>query len=171
MLIMEKVIHVDEKDHELGLVSREEAHRKGLLHRISVIYLTREDGSILVQERMSGRLDHSCAGHVEPGEDYADAAKRELMEELGIAAELQELGKTSSGEIRPDRNHDHVRHIFIIFECRAEPGRLGKNDVKSVHWSDPKEVWEKMKTDPDNKKFCGGFKSSLEFFLKKRGLI
>ena len=35
------VILVDENDNELGIVSREKAHREGLLHRVVVVYLTK----------------------------------------------------------------------------------------------------------------------------------
>lgn len=113
------VILVDENDNELGVISIEKAHREGLFHRIVVVYLTKKNGQILVQERMSGRLDHSSAGHVDPGENYLEAAKRELKEELGIERELSELGKTISDEIEPEANNNRIRHIYKIFECQA----------------------------------------------------
>jgi len=68
----------------LGEVSVPEAHQKGLLHRISVVYLTNNKNQILIQKRSDGRLDHSAAGHVDVGESYLAAAERELEEELGV---------------------------------------------------------------------------------------
>ncbi len=165
------VIWVNENDAELGIISRKKAHQEGLLHRIAVIYLTRNNGEILIQERMSGRLDHSSAGHVNIGEDYLRAAKRELKEELGIKCNLVELGKTISDEAEPETERNRIRHIFKVFECQAEPGNLAKDEVKSVFWADPKTIYEEMKNDKGNNKFCGGFKSSLKFFLKKKNLI
>lgn len=167
----DNVVWVDENDNELGIVAREKAHREGLIHRIAVIYLTKKSGEILIQERMSGRLDHSSAGHVDIGEDYLQAAKRELKEELGVDCELVEIGKTISDEVEPETSQNRIRHIFKIFECKAEPGRLAKNEVRSVFWANPKTIFEEMKDDIGNKKFCGGFKASLKFFLEKKKLL
>lgn len=165
------VVWVDENDNELGVITREKAHHEGLIHRISVIYLTRKNREILIQERMSGRLDHSSAGHVDVGEDYLQAAKRELKEELGIECELNELGKTISDEVEPEADRNRIRHIFKVFECEAEPDSLAENEVRSVFWANPKTIYKEMKSDEDNKKFCGGFKTSLKFFLEKKKLI
>lgn len=161
---------VNENDEVIGTESRKIIHEKGLLHRISVIYLTREDGEILIQERMDGRLDHSSAGHVDIGENYLQAAKRELEEELGVKAELIKIGKTASDEIDP-KNKNRVRHIFEVFECQTDPGNLAESEVKSVFWADPKAIYEEMKNDADHKKFCGGFKASLKFYLESKKLI
>lgn len=168
---IDNVIWVDENDNEIGVISREKAHHEGLLHRIAVIYLTRKNGQILIQERMSGRLDHSSAGHVDAGEDYLQAAKRELKEELGIECNLIELGKTISDEVEPKADRNRIRHIFKVFECQAEPGNLAEDEVKSVFWADPKTIYEEMRGDVGNNKFCGGFKASLKFFLEKKKLI
>jgi isopentenyl-diphosphate delta-isomerase len=169
---MDKVIWVDENDQELGIIPGEKAHRGGLLERVVVVYVTREDGQVLVQERMDdGRFDHSSAGHVDPGEDYLQAAKRELKEELGIESDLVELGKTLSDESVPGEKPHRLRHLFKIFECRANPGKLQKEEVKSVFWANPKKIYEDMKNDPENKKFCGGFKISLKFYLEKKNLL
>jgi HAD superfamily hydrolase (TIGR01509 family) len=165
---IDDVIWVDEDDNELGVIPREKAHREGLLHRIAVIYLTRKDGQILIQERISGRLDHSSAGHVDPGESYLQAAQRELEEELGIKDDLVKLGKTVSDEIDPESDGKRIRHIFEIFECQAEPGHLAEGEVKGVFWADPKTIYEEMKGDIGNNKYCGGFKVSLKFFLEQK---
>lgn len=76
---MSNVIWVDENDAVLGEVDREKAHKEGLLHRVAAIYLVNDRGEILVNERAKdGYLDHSSAGHVDVGESYLEAAKREL---------------------------------------------------------------------------------------------
>src|SRR3990167_11017250 len=96
-----RVILVDEQDNVLGEITREKAHQEGLLHRVSATYLTNDRGEILVNERAKdGHLDHSSAGHVDVGESYLEAAKRELEEELGVVGvEFQDIGSTHAQDI------------------------------------------------------------------------
>lgn len=166
----DNVIWVDEKDNMLGEIPRDKAHKDGLLHRIAVVYVTKPDGKILVQERMSDHLDHSSAGHVDPGENYLDAAKRELCEELGICnVKLEEIAESISDEKHPDGRR--IRHKYKIYQLEGEPGKLCKEEVKSVFWADPLDIYDKMKFDPENKVYTGGFKDSLKTFLRIKNLI
>lgn len=163
----EQVVVVNEKDEVLGTMSREQSHRDGTPHRIAVTYVTNSKGQILIQVRMSERLDHSSAGHVDPGEEYLDAARRELSEELGITdVELQWLGNLVSEEKFPDENIHRV-HAMGIFMCEAEPQKLNEEEVKDVYWADPKEVLKEMQENQSDLKYCNGFRTSLELFLNK----
>lgn len=156
------IIWIDNNDNPLGEISLEKAHQEGLLHRISAIYLTDNNNQILIQKRTDGRLDHSAAGHVDIGESYLEAAKRELEEELGVSGiTLQEVGDCSSKE-----NSKKTRHRFKVFECKTNPGKLDPNEVEEVFWANPVEIWNDMKNDKDDKKYCGGFKATLELYLK-----
>lgn len=157
------IIWIDENENDLGEVSVSRAHQEGLLHRISVVYLTNNENQILIQERNDGRLDHSAAGHVDAGELYLEAAKRELEEELGVeGVELTKIGDCSSKE-----NGDKIKHKFRVFQCKTNPGKLNPDEVEEVFWADPGEIWEDMKGDDDDRKYCGGFKSTLELFLRE----
>lgn len=157
------IIWIDENENELGEVSIVRAHEEGLLHRISVVYLINDKSQILIQKRNDGRLDHSAAGHVDAGESYLEAAKRELEEELGVKGiDLQEVGDCSSIE-----DGEKIRHKFKVFQCNANPGNLDPEEVKEVFWADPVEIWNDMRGDNDDKKYCGGFKSTLELFLRE----
>ncbi len=161
---MSNVIWVDDQDKVLGEITREKAHREGLIHRIAVIYVVNEKGEILVNERAEdGHLDHSSAGHVDVGESYLKAAKRELEEELGISrARLKECGLTWA----QDRNKNSKnKHMMKIFMCKATPVRLKKDEVKSVFWMNAKTIQTDMKIHPQ--KYTNGFRSSLAVFLKR----
>ncbi|MDO8581956.1 MAG: NUDIX domain-containing protein [bacterium] len=163
---MDKVIWVDEHDKELGIIEKEKAHREGLCDRIVIVYVTRANGDILVQERMDdGRLDHSAAGHVDPGEDYFTAAMRELKEELGVVADLTEIGRGMSGEKGLEVDGYNICHLFKVYVCQAEPRALAKREVKSVYWANPHDVWREMEKDYMEKKYCGAFKVSLKIYL------
>src|SRR3989338_7557249 len=130
------VIWIDENENDLEEVSLARAHKEGLLHRISVVYLTDDKGQILVQKRDDGRLDHSAAGHVDAGETYLEAAARELEEELGVkGAQLTEVGDCISKE-----NGGRIRHRFKVFQCRTNPGKLNPDEVEEVFWANPREI-------------------------------
>jgi isopentenyl-diphosphate delta-isomerase type 1 len=85
----EPVDLVDENDHIVGVAERDEAHGK-LPHRAVHIFVFNSKGELFIQQRSlsrrgcPGMWDSSAAGHVDSGESYESAAKRELKEELGI---------------------------------------------------------------------------------------
>lgn len=163
---MTNVIVVNDKDEVIGTMPKEDAHKNGVLHRIVVVYVENDKGEILVQNRVDGYLDHSSAGHVDPGESYEEAAKRELEEELGIKdVSLQFIGHSKTqNEKYPGQN---VSHVFNIYKCKAEPGKLQEDEVKSIYWAKPEEVLEEMQKDKT--KFCMGFVESLKIYLVARG--
>jgi isopentenyl-diphosphate delta-isomerase len=162
---------IDAGGTTIGLVSRARAHDEGLLHKVSVVYLTRPNGDILVQQRMSGRFDHSAAGHVDPGETYEEAAARELFEELGVKdVALKEVGLVARHEKLPEKGAN-VWHQYKVFECEAEPLHLDPRAVKAVEWRSPLEIREEMADDQGDARYTGGFKATLELYMKSHGLL
>ncbi|MEU9187733.1 NUDIX domain-containing protein [Streptomyces sp. NPDC048484] len=91
----EPVDRVDEQDRVMGVVDRGEAIRRGWLHRVATVVCRDTDGRILVHRRpesasrFAGQYSWLLGGAVEAGESYADAAVRELSEELGTRATLR----------------------------------------------------------------------------------
>jgi len=91
------VILVDEKDRECGFMEKMEAHRKALLHRAVSVFLINSKGEWLLQRRAadkyhSGELwTNTCCSHPLPEETINDAAKRRLMEEMGLECNLYHL--------------------------------------------------------------------------------
>ena len=94
-MLLEKVILVDALDNELGLMEKMEAHQKGLLHRAFSVFLFDNNGNMLLQQRALGKYHspglwtNTCCSHPRPGETVAEAAKRRLMEEMGITADIK----------------------------------------------------------------------------------
>ena len=81
---------VDEQDRVLRQATRAEVHEQGLIHRAVHILVFNKNRDCLLQKRSMlkdrhpGVWDSSAAGHLDAGENYEDAARRELQEELGI---------------------------------------------------------------------------------------
>ena len=88
---------VDADDQLIGHATRRETHARGLLHRATHVMLYDLNGNLFLQRRsmskdtFPGCWDSSCSGHVDAGEDYPTAARRELGEELGWFDTSQEL--------------------------------------------------------------------------------
>lgn len=92
---------IDADDHVIGQVRRGDAHRNpALLHRSVQVLVFSSDGRLLLQRRSEskdlfpGYYSASASGHVDSGEDYTTAARRETREELGLSLTLTFLGKT-----------------------------------------------------------------------------
>ena len=159
------VVVVNENDEVIGTMPKDEAHKDGTPHQVSVVYVENDKGEILIQSRMDGYLDHSSAGHVDPGESYKEAAARELEEELGIKdVVLKYVGHSRTwNEKYPGLN---VSHVFDVFKCVAEPGELQEDEVKEVYWANPEEIAEDMQRNAS--RYCGGFVESLKLYLASR---
>ncbi|MEU7717053.1 NUDIX hydrolase [Streptomyces tibetensis] len=88
----ELVERVDEQDRVVGVVDRDEAVRKGWLHRVATTVCRDARGRVLVHRRpehvsrFPGHHDWLIGGGVAVGESYEEAAVRELAEELGVRA-------------------------------------------------------------------------------------
>jgi 8-oxo-dGTP pyrophosphatase MutT (NUDIX family) len=84
---------VDERNEVIAVVPRRRIRAENLLHRCTYVLVLNPAGELYVHRRTEtkdvypGYLD-VCAGGVNAaGESYEDCARRELEEELGVAAE------------------------------------------------------------------------------------
>ncbi len=110
---------VDSHDTVIGTGTRGEIHRMGFFHRAVHMFVFNPAGQVYIQrrshskDRHPGKLDSSAAGHVDPGETYAETAIRELQEELGIQAEVKEILRVPAS-IQTDNEH------VVLFEVVTE---------------------------------------------------
>jgi isopentenyldiphosphate isomerase len=92
---------VDEEDRDAGTAARGRVHREGLRHRSVHVAVSDGHGRLLLQKRSSakdtapGKWDISVGGHLDPGESYLEAARRECGEEIGLEGDLalERLGR------------------------------------------------------------------------------
>lgn len=157
---MEFLDVADENGQPTGeIISREAAHRKGIRHRTSHVWLVRTVPAagrteLLLQKRADskdsypGCYDISSAGHIPAGEDFAGSALRELSEELGIRAEAKELvfcGLRSfrfSELFHGQPFHDNqVSAVYVLYrDTDAASIRFQKSEISAVCWTDFEEV-------------------------------
>ena len=87
---------VDEADRVIGCAPRSRCHGDpSLIHRTAHVVVFHPDGKrILLQRRtwskdiQPGKWDTAVGGHLDRGEDYVTAARREMKEELGLDSAL-----------------------------------------------------------------------------------
>ncbi len=127
---------IDEKDRITGQAAKTTVHSQGLRHRVAAVLLQGEDGKYLIPtasriKTEAGLLYHSAAGHVLSGESYADSAKRELLEETGIAAaDLQHLGTFWFEKEYPSRIEKESFHVYRArYRKTMGPVRLNEEQV------------------------------------------
>ena len=95
---------VDEQDQVTGAAPRGQVHGNNLLHRAVHILIFNPAGEVFLQlrsrwkDRHPLRWDSSAAGHVCAGEEYDQAAIRELREELGIDIPLTKVAKLTASQ-------------------------------------------------------------------------
>lgn len=93
----ELIDRFDEDGKFVGTIMKSQAHKIGAWHKSVHIYLVNKDNELLVQQRASDKdlypntWDISVGGHVSAGEKTIVSAQRELGEELGLDADLNDF--------------------------------------------------------------------------------
>ncbi len=127
----------DEEGRPAGRVARPRVHRYGLWHRAVHVWLFRSDGRVYVQRRAPDKdvspdcLDVSVGEHLQPGEDFRDAAYRGLAEELGVVGITPVAlgGERRVTQHRPgldihDREIQQAFHVRYDGEVAPEPTEI-----------------------------------------------
>ncbi|MGV8814487.1 MAG: isopentenyl-diphosphate Delta-isomerase [Gelidibacter sp.] len=91
----ERVILVNEKDEQIGLMPKLEAHEKALLHRAFSVFIFNKKNELMLQQRAAHKYHspllwaNTCCSHQRDGESNIEAGKRRLQEEMGFVTELE----------------------------------------------------------------------------------
>ncbi len=151
---MEFLDIVDTNGNPTGkTVDRKTAHREGLLHRTSHVWIMRrKEGrlQVLLQKRCQdkdsfpGCYDISSAGHIPAGFDYRESAVRELKEELNVDINPDMLidcglihihfDEVFHGEEFRDRQ---VSRVFLLkLDKESDEFTVQKEEIDEVRWMD-----------------------------------
>lgn len=169
---MEKEITiVNEHDKVMGSAKMIDAHEKGLWHRISVVHIFNSQGQIYIQKRSpqvdtSPNLwDHSAAGHVDTSEEPVEAAKRELLEELGIKTDNLEAISTYKTQ-RSDQDKILNRFWYVYKHTFDGTMNLEKSEVSTGKYVDVEWLKTDIKEKPNL--YTDGLKDSFEAYLNSK---
>jgi isopentenyl-diphosphate delta-isomerase len=141
---VEMVILVDELDQEIGLMEKQEAHEKALLHRAFSVLIFNQLGETLLQQRAfskyhsAGLWTNACCSHPRAGETTMDAAKRRLKEELGFSCDLQLkhsfIYKAPFDNGLTEHEFDHVFFGNYQGDMNLNPAEVAAVKWVSIYW-------------------------------------
>jgi len=152
-----KIVVVNEADNVIGSEYMRIAVEKGMIRRAARVYVFNESGQLLVQQRSAKvakplLLDQSAAGHVDEGESYEEAARRELLEELGLKdVELLPI-------VISFRTTDFFNGIYKVVVPDGTTITFDSEELAGVFWYDIETLETEMKFEPD--KFTPAFKET-----------
>jgi 8-oxo-dGTP diphosphatase len=100
-----------------------------------------DQGRILLQRRADTGRWSLPAGMIDPGEQPAEAAIREVFEETGVHAVVERLGGVAMhSSVYP--NGDRCEYLAVWFRCRAVGGapRPDGEESLEVNWFAPDDM-------------------------------
>lgn len=141
---------VDEADRVVRQERRAVVHRDNLLHRAVHVWLFNGRGELLLQMRSASKDQYpstwtsSASGHLDAGESYADAAPRELREELGIAVPLRESLRLPAS---PETAYEFT--TLYVGRFGGEPSPAA-DEVAGLRWWSPTKLQDAVRDTPED---------------------
>jgi isopentenyl-diphosphate delta-isomerase len=153
-MIEEQVILVNEKDEQIGLMSKLEAHQKAVLHRAFSVFILNTKGELMLQQRAAHKYHspllwtNTCCSHQRDSETNIEAGKRRLFEEMGFVCELKEvfsfIYKAPFDNGLTEHELDHV----MVGEYEESP-IINREEVNDFKWMTLEAVKSDIKTQPE----------------------
>lgn len=133
----EYVVVVDKFNRKLKIMEKLKAHKEGVLHRAFSIFIFDKNGNLILQQRAENKYhspllwSNTCCGHPRPGESFKTAAKRRLLEELGIKCEINKFGiikyKLNVGDLI---EHEYNTLFYGFYDGPIKPDLTEVANVK-----------------------------------------
>lgn len=150
----EKVILVNEKDEQIGLMPKMEAHEKALLHRAFSVFVFNDKNELMIQQRAHGKYHspglwtNTCCSHQREGESNIDAGKRRLQEEMGFSTDLKDtisfIYKAPFDNGLTEHEFDHI----LVGKFEGEPA-LNPDEVSDWKWVSLDDLKKDMAENPE----------------------
>jgi ADP-ribose pyrophosphatase len=106
--------------------------------------IIRKDGEIVLIQRdrePSKGLWTFPGGAVELGETIRQAARREAMEETGLAVEIGQVVSVTDNVVRDAKGRVQYHYVIVDFEARPVGGSLRAGaEVRNICWADAHDI-------------------------------
>lgn len=155
----EQVVLVNNKDEEVGVMGKMEAHKNGILHQAISIIIFNTKGEMLLQQRAEKKYhwaniwSNAVCTHPRKGESHKKAAERRLVEELGISTGLKEIFSfiyKAFDEESGLTEHEYD-HVFIGKYDGLIP--FNTDEVKTINWISIDDLTKDVNQNPEKYSF------------------
>ena len=143
------VLLVRPDDTPVGTYPKLQAHQESRFHRAFSIFLLDEEDNLLLQRRVvtkyhsGGLWTNACCSH--PMEDVLADAKLRLKEELGVEADIAEIGhfvyRHTFENGLTEYEYDHVLLGRIPHSTPIVPD---PSEADAVQWMSPEELTRQL---------------------------
>lgn len=150
----EYVVLVNERDEEVGVAEKHQAHRSGLLHRALSVCLFNSEGALLLQRRHAGKYHsgglwtNTCCSHPRPEEPVDQAAQRRLHEEMGLSCDLRRIHTFVYRTAFPNGLVEHEFDHLFVGSTDATP-RPDPAEVDDWAWVRPSDLVDAVRERPE----------------------
>ena len=151
---------VDKNNNVVGSADVATAHSQKLMHRVVGVFVFDADRDLYIQTgNKYGKLDLSVGGHVQQREMYEDAAKREMVEELGLIVPIHHISTFLPKDAR-------LNHYWAIYTAAAPQDWKFEEteEVKSLEKINITRIKDMMKSYPDS--FTHGFINTMTELIR-----
>ena len=149
---------VDESDRVIRQAPRRLVHANGWLHRAVHVLVFNKAGQLFLQKRSMtkdtspGLWDSSSSGHLDAGEDYDQAASRELAEEIGLKPK-----DPPKRWIRIEACEETGAEFVWVYRVVSEgPFILCPEEIERGEWIDCQELARRIAGHPAE--YCSSFR-------------
>lgn len=157
----------DERDRVIGQLPRSVVHARKLPHRAVHVFVFNSRGELLLQLRSARKDEYplcytsSASGHLGSGETYAQAAPRELEEELGLrGCDLEWLAKFPAG---PGTSQEHT----VLYRTSSDViPRIDPDEIASAEFYPLDEIARMLEREPE--RFSPCLVTLLEWYRREK---
>lgn len=166
----EFVILVDQYNSQIGLMEKQEAHEKGLLHRAFSVFIFNDNNELLLQQRAlqkyhsAGLWTNTCCSHPRAKETNLQAANRRLKEEMGIDAKLTERFSFVYREQVSQTLTEHELDFVFTGIYNGTPN-INPTEVAAYKWETLSNIKQDIDINPNN--YTSWFKIVLSQYLER----
>tara|TARA_B100000768_G_scaffold147638_1_gene141271 strand:- start:11934 stop:12455 length:522 start_codon:yes stop_codon:yes gene_type:complete len=152
--MIENVILVDKTDKEIGIMEKQQAHVKGLLHRAFSVFIFNDQNELLLQRRAvtkyhsGGLWTNTCCSHPRQNEKTINAAKRRLIEEMGISCVLvKQFDFIYKAKLDNNLYEHEFDHVFFGFSNNRP--KINLVEVEEYTYKNLKVIGKEINSKPE----------------------